>query len=42
MKSSKDPEADELRNKNLNKSAEEIKDQPIQPEKEVSDKNVEV
>ena len=42
MKPSKDPEADELRNKNLNKSAEEIKDQPIQPEKEVSDKNVEV
>ena len=42
MKPSKDPEADELRNKNLNKSAEEMKDQPIQPEKEVSDKDVEV
>ena len=42
MKPSKDPEADELRNKNLNKSAEEMKEQPIQPEKEVSDKDVEV
>ena len=42
MKPSKDPEADELRNKNLNKSAEETKEQPIQPEKEVSDKDVEV
>ena len=42
MKPSKDPEADELRNKNLNKSAEEMKQQPIQPEKEVSDKDVEV
>ena len=42
MKPSNDPEADELRNKNLNKSAEEMKEQPIQPEKEVSDKNVEV
>ena len=38
MKPSKDPEADELRNKNLNKSAEEMKQpqQPIKPEKEVS------
>ena len=42
MKPSKDPEADELRNKNLNKSAEEMKEQPTQPEKEVSDKDVEV
>jgi hypothetical protein len=42
MKPSKDPEADKLRNKNLNKSAEEMKEQPIQPEKEVSDKDVEV
>ena len=42
MKPSNDPEADELRNKNLNKSAEEMKEQPIQPEKEVSDKDVEV
>ena len=42
MKPSKDPEADALRNKNLNKSAEEMKEQPIQPEKEVSDKDVEV
>ena len=42
MKPSKDPEADELRNKNLNKSAEEMKEQPVQPEKEVSDKDVEV
>ena len=42
MKPSDDPEADELRNKNLNKSAEEMKEQPIQPEKEVSDKDVEV
>ena len=42
MKPSKDPEADELLNKNLNKSAEEMKEQPIQPEKEVSDKDVEV
>ena len=42
MKPSKDPEADELRNKNLNKSAEEMKEQPIQPEKEVSDKDVKV
>ena len=42
MKPSKDPGADELRNKNLNKSAEEMKEQPIQPEKEVSDKDVEV
>ena len=42
MKPSKNPEADELRNKNLNKSAEEMKEQPIQPEKEVSDKDVEV
>ena len=38
MKPSNDPEADELRNKNLNKSAEEMKQpqQPIKPEKEVS------
>ena len=42
MKPSKDPEADKLRNKNLNKSAEEMKEQPTQPEKEVSDKDVEV
>ena len=42
MKPSKDPEADELRNKNLNKSAEEMKEQPVQPEKEVSDNNDEV
>ena len=42
MKPSKDPEADELRNKNLNKSAEEMKEQPVQPEKEVSDEDVEV
>ena len=42
MKPSKDPEADELRNKNLNKSAEEMEEQPVQPEKEVSDKDVEV
>ena len=42
MKPSKDPEADELRNKNLNKSAEQMKEQPVQPEKEVSDKDVEV
>ena len=42
MKPAKDPEADELRNKNLNKSAEEMKNQPIQPEKEVSDNNEEV
>ena len=42
MKPSKNPEADELRNKNLNKSAEEMKEQPVQPEKEVSDKDVEV
>lgn len=33
MKPSKDPEADELRNKNLNKSAEELQEKPIQPEK---------
>ena len=42
MKPSKDPEADELRNKNLNKSAEEMEEQPVQPEKEVSDEDVEV
>ena len=42
MKPSDDPEADELRNKNLNKSAEEMKEQPTQPEKEVNDKDVEV
>ena len=44
MKPSKDPEADELRNKNLNKSAEEMKQpqQPIKPEKEVDAKDAEV
>ena len=44
MKPSKDPEADELRNKNLNKSAEEMKQpqQPIKPEKEVDAKDVKV
>ena len=42
MKPSDDPEADELRNKNLNKSAEEMKEQPTKPEKEVNDKDVEV
>ena len=42
MKPSNDPEADELRNKNLNKSAAEMKEQPPQPEKEVNDKDVEV
>ena len=44
MKPSKDPEADELRNKNLNKSAEEIKQpqQPIKPEKEVDAKDAKV
>ena len=44
MKPSKDPEADELRNKNLNKSAEEMK-QPVQPvkeEKEVNAKDAKV
>ena len=44
MKPSKDPEADELRNKNLNKSAEEMKQpqQPIKPEKEVDAKDAKV
>ena len=47
MKPSKDPEADELRNKNLNKSAEEMKQpvQPVQPvkeEKEVNAKDAKV
>ena len=44
MKPSKDPDADELRNKNLNKSAEEMKQpqQPIKPEKEVDAKDAEV
>ena len=44
MKPSKDPEADELRNKNLNKSAEETKQsqQPIKPEKEVDAKDAKV
>ena len=44
MKPSKDPGADELRNKNLNKSAEEMKQpqQPIKPEKEVDAKDVKV
>ena len=44
MKPSKDPEADELRNKNLNKSAEEMQQpqQPIKPEKEVDAKDAEV
>ena len=44
MKPSKNPEADELRNKNLNKSAEEMK-QPVQPvkeEKEVNAKDAKV
>ena len=44
MKPSNDPEADELRNKNLNKSAEEMK-QPVQPvkeEKEVNAKDAKV
>lgn len=44
MRPSKDPDADELRNKNLNKSAEEMK-QPIQPvkeEKEVNAKDAKV
>ena len=44
MKPSKDPEADALRNKNLNKSAEEMK-QPVQPvkeEKEVNAKDAKV
>ena len=44
MKPSKDPEADELRNKNLNKSAEEMT-QPVQPvkeEKEVNAKDAKV
>lgn len=44
MKPSKDPEADELRNKNLNKSVEEMK-QPVQPvkeEKEVNAKDAKV
>ena len=44
MKPSKDPEADVLRNKNLNKSAEEMKQpqQPIKPEKEVDAKDAKV
>ena len=44
MKPSKDPDADELRNKNLNKSAEEMKQpqQPIKPEKEVDAKDAKV
>lgn len=44
MKPSNDPEADELRNKNLNKSAEEMKQpqQPIKPEKEVDAKDAKV
>ena len=44
IKPSKDPEADELRNKNLNKSAEEMKQpqQPIKPEKEVDAKDAKV
>ena len=44
MKPSKDPEADELRNKNLNKSDEEMKQpqQPIKPEKEVDVKDAKV
>mgnify|MGYP002509488793 FL=1 len=44
IKPSKDPDADELRNKNLNKSAEEMK-QPVQPvkeEKEVNAKDAKV
>ena len=40
MKPAKDPEADELRNKNLNKSAEEMK-QPVQPVKEEKEVNAE-
>lgn len=44
IKPSKDPDADELRNKNLNKSAEEMKQpqQPIKPEKEVDAKDAKV
>lgn len=44
MKPSKDPDADELRNKNLNKSAEEMKQpqQPIKLEKEVDAKDAKV
>lgn len=44
MKPSKDPDADELRNKNLNKSAEEMKQpvQPIKEEKEVNAKDAKV
>ena len=44
MKPSKDPEADALRNKNLNKSAEEMKQpmQPVKEEKEVNAKDAKV
>ena len=44
MRPSKDPEADELRNKNLNKSAEEMKQpmQPVKEEKEVNAKDAKV
>ena len=44
MKPSKDPDADELRNKNLNKSAEEMKQptQPVKEEKEVNAKDAKV
>ena len=37
MKPSKDPAADELRNKNLNQSTEEIQDK--QPESEIQNEN---
>ena len=37
IKPSSDPEADELRNKNLNKSNEEVPQKPNNIEKEVSE-----